>query len=575
MRLTSVFVRFYKSFNYDYIRKITEGIERKPWETVKNQFYPFVEVPINSKITTVVGANESGKSHLLSAIEKGITGYSTAGGTENPIASRDMCRYSVFFTATRDGLQLPDFGFAWQAEDETDRTAVRRACNIPDARRFDTFYLFRMSGNQLTVYIPKGTGNEFDAFAVERDPKEWLPHVFRIESAVALPDSVSIDMLLKGRLSAPTHWPVPERAYAGRLVEAGPKLYNSLGRLPHPNPRAGQPGVPLDADHYNELMGLRNEIEPLHEDLRLEEVRRKAAEFNLAYDLIFEIARIEEQSLALLRDAIASGDTGIVRTLEEKINSALETRLNFSRIWTQDRDFSLRVKATGFDLDFIISDRTGGHYTFDERSSGLKHFLSYYIQYLVHKSQGRTEILLMDEPDAYLSGEAQQDLLRVFEMFADPELAPGGGDGRAPVQVIYVTHSPFLVDKNHAERVRALEKAEGSKGTRVIAGTAQNRYEPLRSAFGAFVGETTFMSRCKTCPNRRCLTSIESPSFPLVAAPLYLIWSIWRVDEIRRNPPSSCYWIQIPRAITHGVKWERVDHILRIVQSCPRNSSCS
>jgi predicted ATPase len=493
MKLTSVFVRFYKSFNYDYIRKIKEGVEKKPWETVKGQFYPYVEVPVDAKITAIVGANESGKSHLLSAVEKGILGYSTAGGVQSAIASRDMCRYSLFFTATRDGLHQPDFGFAWQAEDDADRDAVRKACGLPEDRRFDSFFLFRTGASALTLYIPKGDGAEFDSFTVQTPPSQWLPHVFRIESAIALPDSVSLDMLLAGRQESPEKWPVAERSYAGRLLRAGPKLYKALNHLSAPD----QSGHSLlSSEKYNELLGLREEIEPHYEDLRLEEVRRKTSEFNLAFDLIFQIARIEKQSLQLLRDAIEKGDTGIVRTIEDKINTALETHLNFSRVWTQDRDFSLRVKATGYDLDFIISDRTGGHYTFAERSSGLKHFLSYYIQYLVHKSEGRSEILLMDEPDAFLSGEAQQDLLRVFEMFADPIQAPGGVGERVPVQVIYVTHSPFLIDKNHAERVRALEKAEGSKGTRVIAGTSQNRYEPLRSAFGPFVGETTFISRC-------------------------------------------------------------------------------
>lgn len=497
MKLTSVFVRFYKSFNFDSVRKIKEGVEKKPWETVKGQFYPFVEVPIDSKITAIVGANESGKSHLLSAVEKGILGFSTAGGGESEIASRDMCRYSLFFTATREGLQLPDFGFAWQVEDNIDREAVAKACGIPNTRQFDSFFLFRTGGTKLTVYLAKGNGTEFDEFPVGTPPKEWLPHVFRIESAIALPDSVSLDMLLAERQEKREAWPDSERAYAGRLLAAAPQLYNDLGALPAPQPQAQ---TILTAEVFNPIWEGREGIRPHYMNLREEEVRRKSAEFNLAYDLIFEIARIEKESLRLLRDAIEKGDTGIVRTIEDKINTALETRLNFSRVWTQDRDFTLRVKATGYELDFIISDRTGGHYTFDERSSGLKHFLSYYIQYLVHKSQGRSEILLMDEPDAFLSGEAQQDLLRVFEMFADSgqssESERDGKQQRVPVQVIYVTHSPFLIDKNHSERVRALEKAEGSKGTRVIASASQNRYEPLRSAFGPFVGETTFISRC-------------------------------------------------------------------------------
>ena len=97
----------------------------------------------------------------------------------------------------------------------------------------------------------------------------------------------------------------------------------------------------------------------------------------------------------------------------------------------------------------------------------------------------------MDEPDAYLSSTGQQDLLRIFEDFAYPQ-----DPGRRPCQVVYVTHSPFLIDKNHGERLRVLEKGEADEGTRVVKNVARNHYEPLRSAFGSFVAETTFISNC-------------------------------------------------------------------------------
>jgi hypothetical protein len=41
-----------------------------------------------------------------------------------------------------------------------------------------------------------------------------------------------------------------------------------------------------------------------------------------------------------------------------------------------------------------------------------------------------------------------------------------------------------------------LEKGVGDEGTRVVKDAAKNHYEPLRSAFGAFVGETTFIGNC-------------------------------------------------------------------------------
>lgn len=73
MDLEKVLIRFYKSFNYDYLRKSNpKVVDKHDWEFVDSAWYPFVEIPIESKTTTIVGENESGKSHLLSAIEKGI-----------------------------------------------------------------------------------------------------------------------------------------------------------------------------------------------------------------------------------------------------------------------------------------------------------------------------------------------------------------------------------------------------------------------------------------------------------------------------------------------------------------------
>ena len=60
MHLKSVYVRFYKSFNFDYLRKHHRGAQPDEWEQVDGQWYPFVHVTIEKDITTVVGPNESG-----------------------------------------------------------------------------------------------------------------------------------------------------------------------------------------------------------------------------------------------------------------------------------------------------------------------------------------------------------------------------------------------------------------------------------------------------------------------------------------------------------------------------------
>lgn len=152
-------------------------------------------------------------------------------------------------------------------------------------------------------------------------------------------------------------------------------------------------------------------------------------------------------------------------------------------------EFRLVTSPREHDLVFTIRDRTGTDYSFSERSNGLRYFLSYHVQLLAHRppNEEQSEILLMDEPDAYLSNQGQQDLLRILERFARPE------EGNRQDQIVYVTHSPFLVNRNAGERVRVLDKGVMDEGTRVVKDVARNHYEPLRSSLGAFVAETSFI----------------------------------------------------------------------------------
>jgi hypothetical protein len=78
-------------------------------------------------------------------------------------------------------------------------------------------------------------------------------------------------------------------------------------------------------------------------------------------------------------------------------------------------------------------------------------------------------------------------LLRILEEFALPEDGSQGG------QVIYVTHSPYLINRNAAQRIRVLDKGSHDEGTRVVTDVARNHYEPLRSSLGPFVAETAFI----------------------------------------------------------------------------------
>ncbi|WP_347710592.1 AAA family ATPase [Desertifilum sp. FACHB-1129] len=451
-----------------------------------------MEVPIENKITTIVGANESGKSHLLSAIEKAITGEG--------IERRDFCRYSHFFTVKHNELKYPDFGTEWTNLTESDITCIRRIIEVPENVIFDRFLVFRNDRSNLNFYLPeKGDYRPYKINGAKRniniEIQNLLPRILKIESSIALPPSVPIKKIVKigeKNYLESKKFELLDQKQRNRIVDAldhfsdNPEVISKVRNL------LGEKREQIDdkaVESVKAIVSALGEVNFSDDDKALREKK-----FELAYKLICEIAEVDTKALLDLTEAIKNGMQGYANGIIEKINRQLAIHLNFPNYWVQDRNFCLKVMARDYDLVFTITDRTGTEYSFDERSQGLRYFLSYFVQYRSHKSHStKSEILLMDEPDAYLSSQAQQDLLKVFDLFADPGTNSHLTD---PIQVIYVTHSPFLIDKNHAERIRVLQKGNEDEGTRVVKDAARNHYEPLRSSIGAYVGETTFIGNC-------------------------------------------------------------------------------
>ena len=135
---------------------------------------------------------------------------------------------------------------------------------------------------------------------------------------------------------------------------------------------------------------------------------------------------------------------------------------------------------------------------FSERSAGFVWFFSFLVKFAQVKNAGGPVVLLLDEPGLSLHGKAQNDLLR----FIDDKLAPSH-------QVIYSTHSPFMVPADKLQCVRIVEdKVDLKKTPRISYGTKVSRdvlkvdadtLFPLQGALGyeatqsLFVGEHTLL----------------------------------------------------------------------------------
>jgi energy-coupling factor transporter ATP-binding protein EcfA2 len=136
---------------------------------------------------------------------------------------------------------------------------------------------------------------------------------------------------------------------------------------------------------------------------------------------------------------------------------------------------------------------------FDDRSAGFTWFFSFLVKFSqVKKNQGNV-IILLDEPGLNLHAKAQNDLLRYFKEKLEPEH-----------QVIYTTHSPFMVPTDQIMSVRTVEDVvvyrageepdvQGTKVGDKTLSTDKDTLFPLQSALGYeitqsfFVGEHTLL----------------------------------------------------------------------------------
>ena len=133
----------------------------------------------------------------------------------------------------------------------------------------------------------------------------------------------------------------------------------------------------------------------------------------------------------------------------------------------------------------IVNTRTNVSLNFEERSTGFVWFFSFLVWYSqVRERHGDNLVIVLDDPGIGLHAKAQWDLLR----FIAEKLEPNH-------QVLYVTHSPFMVDPQKLAWVRTVEDTVERtddnrtvfRGTQVGDGVVSTDHDtllPLKASLG-------------------------------------------------------------------------------------------
>jgi len=177
----------------------------------------------------------------------------------------------------------------------------------------------------------------------------------------------------------------------------------------------------------------------------------------------------------------------------DRAGNQIEQKLN--SVWSQkELEIELRHDQSDDILRLYIRDEATGDGNEvnrrltqpSQRSEGFRWFLSLYINLLgeMRRSESGYKILLLDDPAVHLHPEGKRDWLQTVEEIGKSE------------QIIYSSHSPYLIQKRHPSRIRTVED-RGKSGTKVqsnVFDSDQETFEPLRNALGLDLGHSPFLS---------------------------------------------------------------------------------
>lgn len=419
------------------------------------------DVRIESDITTIVGMNESGKTSFLQAIAK--TNY----------FNKDK---DFKFDITQDypRNELVDF-----ENSEEDENIITCTYEISDELRSEINQDLGADviTNKFVTYTKsyKGNGTVGGVTGNQKKHLEFLTdhHTLSSEtkaSILALHDLKSISTIVAREEDTDF---IPIKTHIKKIIDLGSTWSNPLEQYIYL--KYLEPNFPKYW-YFDEYYNLGGKINLTELSNGVSDEKNKTAM------ALLELARIKTE------EVISSSDyERFVALLEASSNKITNEIFKYWSTNTNlDIEFRIQEKAGIKYLDIRVkSQRHKISLPLDRRSKGFNWFFSFIIWFSKIQADKKSDfILLLDEPGLNLHASAQADLLRFFE------------DLSKNYQIIYTTHSPFMVKSDKLNRVRTvLETDEGTLISDSIQEKDANTLFPLQAALGYDIAQNLFVSK--------------------------------------------------------------------------------
>ncbi|WP_374292784.1 AAA family ATPase [Paenirhodobacter enshiensis] len=206
---------------------------------------------------------------------------------------------------------------------------------------------------------------------------------------------------------------------------------------------------------------------------------------NLSPEEVLELARAtgvterinqhgQRVSVEPKTDEQMRADDEKLRTRAALLQSASYKLTKSFKDWWKQGDYIFRLQADGnYFRIWVSDDRRPEEIELENRSTGLQWFLSFFLVF-TYESEDKHDnaIVLLDEPGHSLHPLAQRDLSAFFDNLSKTH------------QIVFTTHSPFMIDADRLDRVRKVY-VDGDGGTVASSNLAANKGKGADKGAGA------------------------------------------------------------------------------------------
>ena len=454
------------------------------------------EVNLDSKIAILIGKNESGKTCILKALESFEVDYEYA---EDDLCLHSEVKEKVDLGATKGDVVIMRIWFEIEAEDKGKLKEIH-----PQLTKIKTLIITKYFDNLYQVESPEISLEDLK-INTGKEIEKNLSEIKRL--------AVSFKEILDGHSQRLDPFSASKAQYDSIINEiiafdpvANPDIDNVFNNFYKRFRSLPSRDAPIENDIEASIKKMEAHKNRIKETLSEEEgVIGRILKILPSFMYFTEVEKLEDtipiseflankEKHKTLSNLIELSGLHLERIkgaghydILSSLGSASMTITGMvNKSWTQDT-VNVNIGIVRDEIVISIFDNViKRQHPPSIRSQGFQWFLSFYINFTAgSRGELKNTIILLDDHGVYLHPSGQKDLLDTLEKISESN------------QIIFSTHSPFMIDRRRLKRIRIVSKKEG-EGTLIEEKYYKSDYDalqPIRASIGMTIGDTLFTAK--------------------------------------------------------------------------------